>query len=69
MKERKLFWDAEGKRRSRDPYQKSTVPWTDEGSTHQFLLDYVLRNQPTGWHHSLVKLRLVSPEFLKKTRG
>ncbi len=69
MREKRLFWDAEGRRRSRNPYQKSTVPWLDEKGTHQFLLDYILRSRPQQWRHALVELGIVSPEHLERLRS
>lgn len=66
MRDRRLFWDAEGRRCSRNPKEKSTHSWADQQETQRFLLDYILRERPDQWEKSLVKFRIVSEEYLRR---
>ncbi len=68
MERRRPFWDAEGKRRSRNPYEKSTIPWVDDTAQKEFMLFHVLDSLEKGWDRKLMELKLVSENLIRTVR-
>jgi hypothetical protein len=68
MEERRPFWDAEGRRRSRNPYEKSTIPWIDDTAQREFMLFHVLDQVKEDWDRKLLELRLVSKGLIENVR-
>ncbi|HID54926.1 TPA: hypothetical protein EYP37_00235 [Candidatus Poribacteria bacterium] len=62
------FWDAEGRRRSRNPLEKSAIPRLDDTAQREFMLFHVLDSLKRDWDRKLLELKLVSEDLIRAVR-